>query len=194
MGQTLYNGADAAFPGHPLPPDTDVLAGYIGSPGQGRPDTPHIWTPAEWNFYVSRYPTLRLLPIYVHNYPDADPMADAANAVAAAKRLGWTANRTGTARRIIALDVETLVDPDWVHKVITGIWDGGYRCMVYGSAGYVTRNPAGTGYWEADYTGVRPTALGPLQLGRQYAANGDWDLDVFTQAAYDGFGHGERWA
>lgn len=193
MSQVLYRGADAAYPGNPLPSGSKVLGGYIGLPGTGAPDTPHIWTADEWNWYVDKYPGLRLLPIYVHNYPDSTPRQDAANATDAARALGWTPNLTGTARRIIALDLETLVDYTWAQEVENYIESFGYRCMPYGSTAYVTRNPPGAGYWEADWTGVPPSVLGPGQLGRQYANDGTWDLDVFTQDAYDGFGRGPRW-
>lgn len=193
MTQILYNGVDAAYPGNPLPDGTQVLAAYIGIPGPHGPDTPHIWTPQEWNGYIDRAPELRLCPIYVHNYPDADPVADAIDAAAAAAKLGWVRGYTGAARRIIALDLETMIDPAWVSQFIAQIDREGYRCMDYGTGSTVRHNPTGAGYWEAIWTGRRPTALGPDQQGQQYLPNHDgWDYDVFAQNAYEGFGHGPR--
>lgn len=192
MSQKLYDGADAAFPGKPLPAGTEILAGYVGIPGAHGPDTPHIWSASEWNQYIDAEPGLRLLPVYTHNFPDGDPDADAADAVDACRRLGWAPGMPAPFRRFIAVDIETLVAPDYLRKLGQGIWNRGFRCITYGSSSTVSHNPPFAGYWLANWTGRKPRALGQNQRGIQYAPGGEWDLSIFDQATYDGCGRGAR--
>lgn len=191
MTVPLYNGADAAFPGEPLPPGTQLLSAYVGLPGVGRPDTPHVWTADEWNGYIRSTPNLRVLPIYVHDYDNGDPIGDADNAVQAVLNLGWAPNMPGTSRRIIFLDYEILVDPDYVAAMERRVYDRGFRPVPYGSSYFVRQNPAPYGYWDANYTFHRPTQLPPGSVGVQYEP-GTWDLSVFGQLAWDGAGRGLR--
>lgn len=188
MSQTLYDGADAAFPGMPLPAGTQILAAYVAG------DTPHIWTAGEWSQYVQADPELRLLPIATHSYPDGDPDADADAAVKACLRLGWAPGMPVPHRRFIAIDLEVLIALDYARALGQGIWKRGFRAMPYGSASTVTKNPPFAGYWLAIWNGRRPRALGPDQRGVQYQPGGDWDLSVFDQATYDGCGRGPRHA
>jgi hypothetical protein len=189
----LHVGVDAAFPGAPLPPGTEVLAAYVGKPGAGAPDTPHVWTAADWNTYVFKHKTLRLLPIYVHNYADGNPEADAANAVAAVKALGWSPHKPGTETRIIIVDCETFVDPAYFSAVQAGIVKGGYKPVLYGSAAFVTKNPCANGYWIADYNySHAPTALPSNWLGLQWKSGSPWDSNVFSDELMAGTGVGLR--
>lgn len=192
MTAQLYPGADASRPGGALPAGTKILAAYVGKPGPGAPDTPHVWTAAEWNSYVSHDPQLRLLPIYVHNYPDANPAQDAANAVAAVEALGWQPNVPGAGRRVIALDLEVLVSYDWVAEVEQEIDARGFRALPYGSRSYVVQNPSCFGYWVAQLTSRPPSLLPQGARGFQWHWGTSWDLDVFDQGVYDACAVGPR--
>lgn len=192
MAQQLYRGADAAFPGAPLPQGTQILAAYVGSSGLGRPDTPHIWTAGEWNRYLDADPALRLLPIYVHNFTDQAPEVDAGNAVEAVRALGWAANMPGAQRRMIALDLETMVAFEWAAAVMLAIYDAGFMPVPYGSFRFVVQNPCLLGYWEALLSRTPPAVLAAGQLGVQWAFGGQWDSNVFSQAVWDACGVGRR--
>lgn len=185
---TLYNGVDGAYPGAPLPPGVTILAGYVGEPGEpGVPDTPHIWLPGEWNLYVQQHPELRLLPIYTHSYP-GDPAADASNAVNAVLELGWAPG----IGRLIAIDLETLVDVQYVEELGAQLVNRGFRGMPYGSAYYVNQNPPLAGRWVAQLTRYRPTMLPGPAIGVQWRFGASWDDDVFSQVVYDNCGRGLR--
>jgi hypothetical protein len=193
----LYPGVCAAYPGAQLPKGTKILAGYVGIPGQGNasPDTPNIWSAAEWNHYAEADPDLRLLPIFVHNYADGQPEVDGANAVAAVAELGWSTALTGEAERIIVIDAETLVDYEYFGAMGEAISRAGFRPVIYGSASTVRGNPAFGGYWMADFNNTHaPTALASGNLGVQWKPGGSWNLSVFSQDMYFGCGHGPRHA
>lgn len=192
MANQLYTGADASRPGAPLPLGTSILAAYVGKPGPGAPDTPHVWTAAEWNEYVDRHPGLRLLPIYVHNYPDNSPTTDAANAVAAVEALGWIPHLTGSARQAIAIDLEVLVAYNWVADLEAAIDDMGFRALPYGSRSYVVQNPSCFGYWVAQLTSRAPTVLPQGARGIQWHWGTSWDLDVFDAGVYEACATGRR--
>lgn len=192
MGIPLYPGADAAYPGAPLPAGTRILAAYVGQPGVGRPDTPHVWAPHEWNEYADRDPELRLLPIYVHNYPDSTPAQDADNAVRAVEALGWTPGVPGAGRQVIALDLEVLVSYNWVADVEQEIDARGFRALPYGSRSYVVQNPSCFGYWVAQLTPRAPTLLPQGARGFQWHWGTSWDLDLFDQGVYDACVVGHR--
>jgi hypothetical protein len=190
----LYSGVDASQPPGTLPAwHVDIICGYVGDASlPGPPDTPHIWTPAEWNtLYEQSGGRVRMLPIYVHNYP-GDPKQDAANAVAAARALGWAPNLAGTSRRIIALDLETMVDRTYVAMLETYVWDAGFAAMPYGSNYYVLQNPPGVGYWVADLVTRAPRYLGAQVQGVQWQWGAVWDRSVFSQRVWDGCGVGPR--
>lgn len=191
----LYPGVCAAYPGAMLPHGTRILGGYIGIPGRGNasPDTPNIWSAAEWNQYAEVNPNLRLLPIYVHNYVDGQPEVDAANAVAAAAMLGFSPGLKGEAERIIVIDAETLIDYPYFLAMGEAISRAGFRPVIYGSASTVRSNPKFGGYWMADFNNTHaPTALAPGNLGLQWKPGGPWNLSVFSQDMYFGCGHGPR--
>ena len=184
---TLYKGVDGAYPGTALPPGALIVAGYVGEEDlPGPPDTPHIWTTDEWNMYAS-LPSVRLLPIYTHSYP-GDPYVDADNAVDAVLELGWKP-RIG---RLIAIDLEILVDPPYVRSFGERLTYRGFTGMPYGSAYYVDQNPALAGRWVAAYTRYPPTVLPSGAMGIQWAAGTRWDSDLFSQFVYDNCGVGPR--
>ena len=185
---TLYNGVDAAFPGAALPAGTQILAAYIGEPTDpGPPDTPHIWTAAEWNSYLTVAPQLRFLPVYVHNYA-GDAVADATNAANAATELGWIPGKG----RLIAFDLETFVDPPYVTDFDANLKQLGFETMPYGSAFYVDQNPPCAGRWVAQLTANPPRSLPAGAIGQQWKFGGSWDYDVFSQYVYDNCGRGPR--
>jgi hypothetical protein len=186
----LYPGVDASRPGQPLPPGTRILAAYVGIANQYGPDTPYIWTKDDWNSYHDQDPSIAFLPIYTHNY-GGDPVADANNACDAIGDLGWVAHVPGDHRRILAIDLEILVDPNYVAPLFEQINERGYSPMPYGSAFYVAQNPSGIGYWEALLTPNPPTVLPAGVQGIQWKwAN--WDYDLFSQRVLDGCGIGPR--
>jgi hypothetical protein len=193
--QKLYRGADAAFPGAALPAGTTVLAAYVGIAGKGSasPDTPHIWSKSDWNGYVEKDPQLRLLPIYVHNYDDGQPVRDAMNAVDSVEALGWTKGAKGDAERIIAVDCETLQDYRYFEEMGNTIYANGYRVVTYGSSSTIRSNPRFAGYWIADYNySHAPTTIPSGAVGLQWKPGGAWDLNLFSQALVDGTGVGLR--
>lgn len=191
MTQVLHSGADAAYPGTPLPEGTEILAAYVGGGGT---NATNVWTAANWNSYVAEFPKLRLLPIWAHSYGDATPEADALGAVAAVKALGWGVNMPGPDRRIIVVDCEILVDPAYFTAVCNTINANGFRPVLYGSQDYVMQNPNPSfGYWVANwnYTAA-PTALPSGVLGIQWQSGNPWDLDTFSDELFLACGVGPR--
>ncbi len=185
---TLYHGADGAYPGAPLPAGTSILAAYVGEQQDpGPPDTPHIWTTGEWNSYLEADPHLRVLPIYTHSYP-GDPVADADNAADAVLELGW---KPGIGR-LIAIDLETLVDPPYVSALGARLEARGFHGMPYGSAYYVMQNPPLAGRWVAQLTSYRPAAIPPGAVGVQWRFGQHWDSNVFSEFVYANCGVGLR--
>jgi hypothetical protein len=136
-------------------------------------------------------PELRSLPIFVHDFP-GDPVQLANNACDAAIDLGWT-DKHG---RLIAIDLETLVAPDYVHGLDTQITARGFKMMKYGSAAYINQNPPTRGgTWIALLTAHRPAQL-PLgeAVGQQWRFGPVWDLNVFDSFVYDNCGQEPRQA
>lgn len=189
----LHNGVDASRPGGPLPTGTEILAAYVGEPFEpGPPDTPHIWTAAEWNEYLTVDKDLRVLPIYTHNFP-GNATEDAKNAVDAVRALGWLPNLTGTSRRIIALDLELFEDPSYVSALGAGIEALGFDWMPYNTNSTAFANPEGpVGHWVADLVMRAPKSLGPGVAGVQYKFGTQWDYNVFSDRVYLGCGIGLR--
>ena len=188
---TLYHGADASRPGAVLPSNVQILAAYVGIPGKYGPDTPHIWSGTEWNEYISEQPSLRVLPIYTHNFP-GDPANDALDAVDAIKSLGWAAHLEGDQNRILAVDLEILVDPAYVNPLFNTIKTSGFSPMPYGSDAFVRQNPSGIGYWSALLMSHAPSVLPPGTRGIQWQWGNTWDLNVFDERVYLGCGRGLR--
>jgi hypothetical protein len=193
---TLYNGADASRPGAPLPIGTHIVAGYVGDPGlQGQPDTPHIWTQDEWNLYLDpasplHVPGIRALPIYTHDY-GGNPALDAINAVTAMKDLGWHRGN-----RYLAWDSEFLIDKPYEDALAAELWRwAGWGLLPYGVARTITQVPVpphSPGVWAAALQPQQPRFLPPGWAGQQWKFGDAWDLNVFSQAVYDGCGMGPR--
>lgn len=189
---TLYNGADAAFPGAPLPPGTQLLNIYVGDPGAGAPDTPHIWTPGEANAYLENDDQLKFLPTYVHNYADGDPTADADNGCDAIERMGWAPHKPGDENRILWIDCETLVADSYFWQVQQRVVERGFTPGLYGSTYFVVQNRALFGYWFAEPNNHKPSVLTGNQQGIQWQWAAQWDRSVFTRRVWDGAGIGPR--
>lgn len=191
---TLYKGADAAYPGNPLPGGTLIVAGYVGAVELlGQPDTPHLWSRQEWNEYLAEdgqfhVPGIRGLPIYTHDY-GGNPAIDAQNAVDAVLDLGWT----DKAQRLIAWDSEFLIDPAYQTGLDNELWVRGFRLLAYQSptAASSTPMPRG-GRWVFQLQPNQPRFLPAGWAGQQWAFGQAWDADVFSQAVYDGCGRGAR--
>lgn len=133
---------DSAWPTPPsqIPSGVVGVAGYIGG------DTPHIWTKAEWDGQRARY----RLPIYVRsNPPGPGANADVAGCLS---MLGTIGAPKGT---LVAWDMETAVDPAYLHQVYDLLNAAGYKLIVYASQSVVFEqgNPDGL-YWGAEWTGA----------------------------------------
>ena len=192
MAAKLYDGSDASVPGRPLPEPTDILCAYVGAADlAGQPDTPHIWTRAEWDKYLTAHRDLRVLPIYVHDFA-GDPKADSDNAIDAIVDLGWKEGID----RLLVLDMETRVDPAYVRAFDHYVASAGFRLMLYGSLVFVLQNPAPLGgYWAASLTRRRPSVLPsfPGVRGQQWRFDFEgFDRSVFDRFVYDNCGRGLR--
>lgn len=137
----MYDTSNPA--GLSLPRGAAAVAGYIGG------DTPHIWTRTQWQ----QFGRLPKLPIWVRsNVPNnirSAPLATA-DAFAALTRL----YRLGVPRGSrLGLDLETAVDPVYVNRFGDIMEWAGFYPWVYGSAGFVFKNPALRGYFPAEYKG-----------------------------------------
>lgn len=194
------NGVDASTPGAPLPKGTGILFGYIGAKDlSGQPDTPYIWTLADWNMYLSptgdlyRGSQVRPVPIYVHDYP-GDPVADAQNAVDAMADLGWAMG----IGRLLFWDAETLIDPQYTDALAVECMRFGVRLGKYGSLSTIESDPpVPGGTWFAEYQDTKPVAI-PANLGVawQWASptqvGGAWDLSICNPWVYANAGRGIR--
>lgn len=197
----LIIGADAAYPGNVLPAGTVIVAGYVGAADLlGQPDTPHLWTVQEWNWYLDPKserpdlyggPGLRALPIYTHDFP-GDPVADADNAIDAMTDLGWHQDWM----RLLAWDSEALIDAPYERALALRLRSAaGWNLLPYGTARTITQvtPPAGSpGLWPALLQPQRPRGLPEGWAGQQWKFTDTWDYDVFTPAVYNQCGLGPR--
>lgn len=189
---SLYNCVDAAFPGHPLPDNTQLVNMYVGDPGPDAPDTLHIWTAAEADEYEAAHPAIRFIPSYVHNYDNADPVGDANNACDAIERLGWAPFQKGLTRRVLSIDCETLIDPAYFTDMQRQVAKRGFSPILYGSTWFVVQNPSPLGYWFAAPSGRRPTTLAGNARGVQWRWGASWNLSVMDDIVYLAAGRGAR--
>lgn len=169
---TLYSMFDASVPPSSAYPGAQAVAGYIGG------NTPHVWTPAEWQ----RFADLSQFPVWV-GYLEGDPLGHATDAAAAMGRLGWSPFAAN--RRAVLLDFETEVDPPWIDTFAGEIWQSGYQTFIYGSESTIVGNPGKEGRWIALYDGTPDIPNVPAAIGHQYRANVPWgntqvDLSVIT--------------
>lgn len=197
---TYLNGVDASQPGARLPKGVSILFAYIGAKDlSGQPDTPHIWTVDDCNRYLSPSgdlyggPQLRIVPIYVHDYP-GDPVADAQNACDAMQDMGWAMDRG----RLLYWDAETLVDPQYTDALAVQCMKRGVRMGKYGSLDTIEQDPpVPGGTWFAKYQDQKPLVI-PANLGVawQWASptqvGGDWDLSICQSFVYANAGRGIR--
>jgi hypothetical protein len=151
---------DAAYPPATLPDGVQGVLGYIG----GRKAT-HIWTPAGW----APFSHVAQIPIYG---PDltADPVAQADDAVAAAKALGWAPWMRGNGERVIEFDLETGVDASWWARAETTVSLAGFVAVCYGSMSTVFGNRASYVHG-ADWDDIPQIPAGQTLVGCQYEAN-----------------------
>lgn len=184
----LFNGVDGAYAGGPLPAQTRILAAYVGVAGEaGAPDTPHIWTTDEWNEYLHQDPGLRALPIYTHNYP-GDARECAHNAVDAILALGW---RPGVGR-LLAVDLETLVDEEYEAELAVSIATLGFEMLPYQPL-WAAQAAAWAGkVWAPVLSRYRPTTLHAQLAGIQWQWGNAWDYDVFDRYVFDRAARGLR--
>lgn len=181
---SLYSMFDASVPPPSAYPGAAAVAGYIGG------NTPHVWTPAEWQ----RFANLRQFPIWV-GYLEADPVGHATDAAAAMERLGWARNQAN--RRAVIADFETEVDVAWLDAFGQTIWNAGYETLVYGSESTIVDNPVKEGRWIALYNSDPNIPTVPGAIGHQYKANVPWggtqvDLSVITDTMLIHGGVGPR--
>lgn len=175
----LRAGADTDRPGKHLPPGTTILFVYVGDPRlPGAPDARHIWTRAEINEYLDPAsplyggPDLRVVPIFVHDFP-GDPVAIADNIADALIDLGWS-DKLG---RLVYLDLETLIAPAYVAQVSAQLARRGFTMGKYGSQGTINSNPpVPGGTWMATDSKAIPLVLPPDRIADQWLFGGDWDL------------------
>jgi hypothetical protein len=182
---TLRKQFDAAYPPTSVPPGCTVAAGYIGGP-----EALNVWTPAEWR----RFRALYQVPIWVPN-TDADPRAEASDACAATKALGWAPNEVN--RRLIVFDLELAEVPGWYASVAAEVAAQGFQAAAYGSLSAVLANKAAV-VWSADWD--QDYALDPGQgiEASQYAEDIAWEnTEVDYSAVSDWWtahcGVGPRW-
>src|SRR6185437_3571021 len=107
---------------------------YIGG------DTPHVWTSSQIHNPTNEY----RLPIWV--YKNNDGKTDANEAIAFCRKIGMPRGR------LICLDMETHVDPDYSKAFHDTVVSAGYVYVVYESesvqGNFVGANPR----WGADWT------------------------------------------
>lgn len=182
----LYKIFDAAYPPPSAPPGAEGVLGYVGARGE----TPHIWTPDEWQ----RFSHLRQFPCWV---PDttANPAKDAAAAIDAVRALGWAVMSGGEERAII-LDGETGEFAAWYESWANEVLADGFYPVAYGSLHYVDGQFAGS-VWAADWDGIPELAAGETVGGTQYSAGVTWegtkiDLSVISTAMFVRGGIGPR--
>lgn len=160
--RTMY---DAAYP-PATPPPTDIVAFYVGG------DTPHIWSDSE----IARQTARWRLPIWVRSNPDqADPSIDAERTVA------WLDAHQVPRGVVVALDLETAVNPRYVDTFAMAVGRAGWLVMKYGSESTIFRNPSTPGgTWVADYNGDAIIDLGAV--ADQFAANVPPGVDLSSVA------------
>lgn len=141
-----------------IPPELHELprgnAFYIGG------DTPHIWTKEQ----IVRQANAFRLPIWVYNpekHGAASAVIDSAECVKALREIGVPSGK------LVALDMETFIDPEYTKAFSDGITDSGYKYLLYESASDTSNFVGPIGRWDADWTGKRHINDG--SWGTQYA-------------------------
>lgn len=128
---------DAAYP-PAWPPRWYCAAGYIGG------DTPHVWTPREWEAQTATF----RLPIWTADNRVNSPASAAADAPLILAKLEELGVPPG---RAVALDGEMRIFPAYLEELNELL--AAYRLVDYGSLSFVTANPITSGgRWAADWT------------------------------------------
>lgn len=151
---------DAAWPpAHP--PATDGVCIYIGG------DTLHVWSLDEIKQQIARY----RLPVFVRSNPGAPGVSAPADVTAAVTHLMAMKAPAGT---LVAWDMETAADAEYISTVYRLLRAAGYELIVYGSQSTVmgNQNPDGL-YWGAQWTGSEHLASGDAMT--QYVSFSAWD-------------------
>lgn len=164
---------DASIPPGSAPGNMTGVLGYIGG------NTPHIWTPAEWQPFAH----LRQFPIWVP-FLDGDPVAQGADAATEAKRRGWAAHLPKDETRVIVIDLETAQVPEFYAAMAAAIITAGFVPVCYGSLSTVLGNAA-TAVWAADWDGITSLPPGQVIHGVQYDAGVPFGGTVVDFSVFD---------
>ena len=183
----LYRVFDAAYPPAVAPPGCSGVLGYIG----GSRAT-HVWPASAWLPFRG----LRQFPCWVPSTAD-HPAEVAAEAVAAARNLGWAPGPT-VGERVIVCDLETIEDRTWYDAWSTSVTAGGFVPVVYGSLSTVLANAA-SDVWAADWNGEQVIPAGQTIHGHQDQADVPFggtrvDYSVVDAWLYERGGVGPRHA
>ena len=108
---SLDSGYDAAYPPSDPPAGDQVVMGYLGG------NTPHVWTPADWNSQKARF----RVGIWTRSNPGGyNGTSEAQQALNVWRSLGAP---PGT---LLALDLETAQDAGFVDAFVGEIARQGY--------------------------------------------------------------------
>jgi hypothetical protein len=159
-----------------MPDGYVAAAGYIGG------NTPHVWTPAEWEYFAG----WRKLPIWTglgRGTTVVSGEQDGWQAVEALRAAGVPA-RAAEQGTPIALDLETAEVPGYVQGFASVAEWAGFPVYPYGSASTLRSNPECWGYWAADWTGAEH--LLPWSTATQYqpASVHPYDLSELSEACF----------
>lgn len=148
---------DAAYPVPGGVPGTTVVLIYTGG------DTPHVWTTAE----IAAQPERYRLPVYVRSYGGVSATDDALT------MCEWLAANGVPAGTATVLDLETLVDPNYVETYGGVVHAAGYQVLPYGSSSTLFQNPKLDGYFVA---APGSTGMYPNSVATQYGYYQSYDL------------------
>lgn len=180
---------DAAVPPDTAPAGIEGVMGYLGGPRALR-----AWTLPEW----LRFSHLAQFPVYVPDL-NADPVAQAHQAVTLAQNLGWAAHMPEPGNRVIIFDLENLIGRAWYADAAAVVTGAGFTPGCYGSLSTVLENAAELVIAAAWVSGGAFPGLPPGQTidGLQWEANvpvGNTmvDYNVFTPGLFARGGLGAR--
>ena len=183
----IRHAYDASTP--PSKPLTGCQAalGYIGG------NTPHVWTPDEWNAATANG-RLRCGPIWVAA-PNISVYTQARDAVAKLHLFGWKADRFPH-KCMLFLDSETSRNVTFIQEFANELWADGFVTGDYRSLEALTAAPSGLPEWVAHWN-VPPGPFTDRQIMFQYMAevpfdNTTVDLDALDDACWHHLGIGPR--